>query len=478
MADEETLAAFQQQVQQVQQQLQAQQQVIQNQEQLLRKQQQCNENEALSSDNRAPPHLGHAPQNFAQVALPSWAPVFLRPPPTRTERPPPFLGMFNFYTRFVPKAATYQAPLYDALAGQRGNHPVTWTPALTQAFGDCKTALWNATLLSHSKPEAPLGLFTGASSTAVGASLMQRVGNTWCPLAFFSKKHSSPKPPPPSSSIGDATSPPAETTWPAYYRELLAIYEAVQHFRHILEAHLFNQLHNLSHLDIRASTRLVTDRYAWPSMQQDCLTWARTCIQCQRAQITLHVTSSLGEFPLPTEQFQHVHTDIIGPLPPAGPYRYCLTAIDRYTRWPEVGPLERINAEDVTSAFFSGWVARFSTPRRVTTDQGTLFESELFRLLGLSTGFERSRTTSYHPCANGMIEWFHRQFKAAIMCHPHSTWLEALPAVAPGLRATFKSDIQATPAEFVYGEPLRLPGELLSAPTSDVTSSDPADFVT
>ncbi|XP_037270419.2 uncharacterized protein LOC119162038 [Rhipicephalus microplus] len=198
---------------------------------------------------------------------------------------------------------------------------------------------------------------------------------------------------------------------------------------------------------------------------------------CQRTKITRQVTSPLGEFPLPTEQFQHVHIDIIGPLPPAGPYRYCLTDIDRYTRWPEVWPLERITAEDVASAFFSGWVSRFGTPRRVTTDQGRQFESQLFRLLGLSTGFERSRITSYHSCANGMIERFHRQFKAAIMCHPHSSWLEALPAVALGLRATFKPDIQATPAEHVYGEPLRLPGELISAPTSDVTSSDPADFV-
>ncbi|XP_037270278.2 uncharacterized protein LOC119161874 [Rhipicephalus microplus] len=77
-----------------------------------------------------------------------------------------------------------------------------------------------------------------------------------------------------------------------------------------------------------------------------------------------------------------------------------------------------------------------------------------------------------------MIKWFHRQFKAAIMCHPHSTWLEALPAVAFGLRATLKPDIQATPAKFVYGESLRLPGELLFAPTSDVTSLDPADFNT
>nr|XP_037270419.1 uncharacterized protein LOC119162038 [Rhipicephalus microplus] len=198
---------------------------------------------------------------------------------------------------------------------------------------------------------------------------------------------------------------------------------------------------------------------------------------CQRTKITRQVTSPLGEFPLPTEQFQHVHIDIIGPLPPAGPYRYCLTDIDRYTRWPEVWPLERITAEDVASAFFSGWVSRFGTPRRVTTDQGRQFESQLFRLLGLSTGFERSRITSYHSCANGMIERFHRQFKAAIMCHPHSSWLEALPAVALGLRATFKPDIQATPAELACGDPLRLPGELFSAPNSDVTSSDPANFV-
>ncbi|XP_037514909.1 uncharacterized protein LOC119388167 [Rhipicephalus sanguineus] len=190
-----------------------------------------------------------------------------------------------------------------------------------------------------------------------------------------------------------------------------------------------------------------------------------------------HVTSPLGAFPLPSRRLQHVHIDNIGPLPPVGPYRYCLTAIDRYTRWPEVLLLERITAEDVASAFFIGWISRFGTPRRVTTDQGRQFESQLFRLLGLSTGFERSRTTSYHPCANGMIQRFHRQHKAAIAYRPNSTWLKALPAVALGLRATFKPDVLVTPAELVYREPLRLPGEFLPARTSDITSSDPTDFV-
>ncbi|XP_037556808.1 uncharacterized protein LOC119433623 [Dermacentor silvarum] len=50
-----------------------------------------------------------------------------------------------------------------------------------------------------------------------------------------------------------------------------------------------------------------------------------------------------------------------------------------------------------------------------------------------------------------MTERFHRQLKAAIMCHPNSTWLEALSAVALGLRATFKPDIQAMPANLTTG---------------------------
>ncbi|XP_077491910.1 uncharacterized protein LOC144102535 [Amblyomma americanum] len=63
------------------------------------------------------------------------------------------------------------------------------------------------------------------------------------------------------------------------------------------------------------------------------------------------------------------------------------------------------------------------------------------------------------------------------MCHPDSTWLEAIRSVTLGLRATFKPDIQATPAELVYGEPFRRPGEFLAAPPSITATSDPTDFV-
>jgi cleavage and polyadenylation specificity factor subunit 1 len=56
----------------------------------------------------------------------------------------------------------------------------------------------------------------------MGAVLQQLVNDAWQPLAFFSKKlkHTQQK-------------------YSAYDRELLAIYEAVKHFRHMLEARHF-----------------------------------------------------------------------------------------------------------------------------------------------------------------------------------------------------------------------------------------------
>jgi hypothetical protein len=58
------------------------------------------------------------------------------------------------------------------------------------------------------------------------------------------------------------------------------------------------------------------------------------------------------------------------------------------------------------------------------------------------------------------VERFHRTLKAAIMCHADQQWTEALPLVLLGICTSFKADLQASVAELVYGEPLRIPGEL------------------
>ncbi|GFW90272.1 hypothetical protein TNCV_2121391 [Trichonephila clavipes] len=98
-----------------------------------------------------------------------------------------FLGMVNFYHRYLPSAVKYQSSLNDVLSGLRGSQPVTWTSELDTAFSKCKEALSEITLLTHPAPDVPLRLFTDASVHPVGAALMQRVDGNWKPLAFFSK---------------------------------------------------------------------------------------------------------------------------------------------------------------------------------------------------------------------------------------------------------------------------------------------------
>jgi hypothetical protein len=67
-----------------------------------------------------------------------------------------FLGMVNFYRRFIPGAARVQAPLNDLLQGNvKGRTPVNWNPEAEAAFEPSNAALARATLLAHPKPDAP-----------------------------------------------------------------------------------------------------------------------------------------------------------------------------------------------------------------------------------------------------------------------------------------------------------------------------------
>ncbi|GBM00450.1 Transposon Ty3-I Gag-Pol polyprotein [Araneus ventricosus] len=397
-----------------------------------------------------------------------------------------FLGLINFYRRYIKDAAKNQAVLHEYLKA----------------------------------------LFTDASDYAVGSVLQQFEEDSWKPLAFFSKKLT-------NAQKGHST----------YDRELLGIYLSIKQFKHILEGrqftiytdhkplifafqqknekasprqlhydkiadaqidnqdlnelrskpslhfkqypldsgkllwcdisttkirpfipqdfrmHIFQKFHSLAHPGVKSTVKQIACRFIWLNIRKDITQWAKSCIHCQKNKINRHTRAQIATYKEVDDRFSVIHIDIIGPFPTSEGKTYCLTCIDRFTCWIEVIPLANVTAETVAREFYDHWISRFGMPYRVINDQGSQFRSELFKNIGVICGFKVCTTTAYHPQCNGKIERIHRTLKAAIRAHNSIKWTQTLSTVLLGLRSALRGDTNYTIAQMVYGQPIRLPGE-------------------
>lgn len=139
-----------------------------------------------------------------------------------------FLGMLNFYRRFIPAAAQYLAPLFDLVnkyPPKKKNVFLDWDSQTDEAFIKARSMLAQESLLVHPSPDATLTLATDASNVAVGAVLHQTLDGVTQPLAFFSQKLSK-----------------TQAKYSTFGRELLAVYLAIKNLCRFLIGRAFTVL--------------------------------------------------------------------------------------------------------------------------------------------------------------------------------------------------------------------------------------------
>ncbi|XP_023319350.1 uncharacterized protein LOC111694660 [Trichogramma pretiosum] len=386
------------------------------------------------------------------------------PRPQTVEQLCRFLGMINFYHHCMPGSAQLQIELNGLLTSQKkcDKTPINWNSKAIESFEQLKKSLAAAAYLAFPQDGAPLRVCTDASDSAMGAVLEQQAADQWKLLAFFSPAQADDdelrrllKDPAPSFKL-------CKVVWQPSNQQIFAEVSTKRIRPYVpgsLHFEVFDIFHGLAHPGPRITDKLIRKFYIWPSMSRDITLFCKACMPCQQSKVTRHNRPAPMHFEAPDARFQHVHIDLVGPLPKCRGFSYLLTMIDRFSWWPEAVPLQDITAETVARAFVKHWVSRFGALSILTTDQSGQFESKLFEEVYRVLGIEKIHTTLYHPQANGMIERFHRDIKAAFMCRSETgDRLDALPTIMLGLRTRPILDTDLSPAEMLYGRALRIPG--------------------
>ena len=128
-----------------------------------------------------------------------------------------FLGMLNYYGKFLPNLAKLLRPLYDLLQSAT---TWNWGESQEQAFCKAKELLSSIPLLTHYDPEKPLVLSCDASPYGVGAVLLEDQSER--PIAYASR-----------------TLSPAERKYAQLDKEALSIVFGVKHFHQYLYGRKF-----------------------------------------------------------------------------------------------------------------------------------------------------------------------------------------------------------------------------------------------
>ena len=129
--------------------------------------------------------------------------------------------------------------------------------------------------------------------------------------------------------------------------------------------------------------------------------FVRSCAGCQRAARNSLARAPLQPLPVVSEPFSKVAFDLVGPLPrTTSGYKYLLTAMCLYTKYPEAIPLKRVDNVTVLEGLMEVF-SKHGFPKEILTDQGSVFMSRMTAHMCKTFEVHKVRTSPYHPQSDG-----------------------------------------------------------------------------
>ena len=197
----------------------------------------------------------------------------------------------------------------------------------------------------------------------------------------------------------------------------------------------------------------------WYKMFDDVVFWLATCQICQKRKQLVPKPKAPMQIYKTGAPYERISMDVCGPLvlTPRG-NQYLLVISDHFTKYTRAFPMKDQTAATVAHILIYEWFAIHGEPMQIHSDQGSNFESKLMQDLCASYGIEKTRTTPFHPQADGQVERFNKTVMNliySIIDKKLDTWdLKCIHAVS-AYNASVHESTGFTPNRMVFADEIK-----------------------
>ncbi len=230
----------------------------------------------------------------------------------------------------------------------------------------------------------------------------------------------------------------------------------------VLREKVLMELHDV-HPGMTRMKTLARSYVWWPKLDSEIVSLVQACTTCALNQNN-PASAPVHPWETPSSPWIRVHMDFAGPL--LG--KMFFIVVDAYTKWLEVAAMNEATSIATVNKL-RNLFATHGLPKVTVSDNGPAFIGEEFKTFLTRNGVKHVYSAPYHPASNGQAERMVRTFKESLKTLKSGDIQTKLDRLLYKYRITPHSTTGKSPAEMMFGRPLRTPFHLLIKPESQVS---------